>query len=455
MRRSVWRPCGPRIACWSGVIGLLILVANAPAENVRPAFSINPPRLLPAAIPGEGGEGISYGQPAWESLGEKEWFSTTGSPGRRWVRGEYLAWWIPGAHAPPLITSSTDPDLLGDVNSDQTIVLFGGGPIQREAYNGFRLRMGSWWDCERTRGWEASFFMVCPGSQSARAGSSGGSAIVGRPFVDANTGAPIAQLVSDEGLGGFVDVRTNATLLGAEILYRHNLFRHGDCYDSFSKDAVMEISLHHQRGIATRLDLLAGFRYLHYSDSVMIREELLVIDRPGIPPGTEFDVFDSFRASNHFYGLALGIDYSGQWKRWSFAARPQLSIGVVDRRVSIWGETTVSVPPPNQSINQYVGGLLALDSNIGDYRSSQFAVVPELDLQIGYLIHPRWRLLMGYSCLVFPGLARAGEQIDPVVNPDLIPPVIDPTSEPARPAYLARRSDVWMHGVTAGIEYRW
>jgi hypothetical protein len=64
-------------------------------------------------------------------------------------------------------------------------------------------------------------------------------------------------------------------------------------------------------------------------------------------------------------------------------------------------------------------------------------------------------LLMGYSCLVFPGLARAGEQIDPVVNPDLIPPVIDPTSEPARPAYLARRSDVWMHGVTAGIEYRW
>ena len=454
MRRSVWRPCGARIACLSGVIGLLILVANAPAQNVRPAFSINPPRFLPAAMPGEDVESLSDGQPAWELLGEKEWFSTTDSPGRRWVRGEYLAWWIPGAHAPPLITTSTAAGLLGEVNSDQTIVLFGGGPIQREAYNGFRLRMGSWWDCERTRGWEASFFMVCPGSQSARAGSRDGSAIVGRPFIDADTGDLEAQLVSDEGLGGFVDVRTNSTLLGAEILYRHNWFRHGDCYDSFSKDAVVEVSLRHKRRLGTRLDFLAGFRYLNYSDSVTIREELLVINRPGIPPGTEFDVFDSFRAYNHFYGLALGVDYSGQWERWSFAARPQLSVGVVERRVSIWGETTVSVP--NQPVNQYVGGLLALESNIGNYRSSQLTLVPELDLQIGYLIHPRWRLLMGYSCLYFPGLARAGEQIDPVVNPKLIPQeIMDPDPGPARPAYFARQSDVWMHGVTAGIEYRW
>ncbi|TVS07920.1 MAG: hypothetical protein EA424_29225 [Planctomycetaceae bacterium] len=456
MQRSVRRPCGARVACLSGVIGLLILVANATAKNVRPAFSIDPPSLLPAAVPGEDEESLSDGDPAWESWGEKEWFSTFDSPGQHWVSGEYLAWWIPGAHAPPLITSSTAVGLLGDVNSNQTIVLFGGGPIQREAYNGFRLRMGSWWDCERSRGWEASFFMVRPGSQSARAGSGDGSAIVGRPFIDANTGDPESQLVSDEGLGGFVDVRTNSTLLGAEILYRHNLFRHGDCcYDSFSKDAGVKVSLQHKRRLGTRLDFLAGFRYLNYSDSVTIREELLAINRPPIPPGTEFDVFDSFRAYNHFYGLTLGVDYSGQSGRWSFAARPQLSVGVVERRVSIWGETMVAVPIPNQPVNQYVGGLLALDSNIGDYRSSQLTVVPELDLQIGYLIHPRWRLLMGYSCLVFPGLARAGEQIDPVVNPNLLPPVTDSGPGPARPAYLAGQSDVWMHGVTAGIEYRW
>jgi hypothetical protein len=126
----------------------------------------------------------------------------------------------------------------------------------------------------------------------------------------------------------------------------------------------------------------------------------------------------------------------------------------VDRRVSIRGKTVVTVPA-NRIDHEYVGGLLALESNIGDYRSSQWTVVPELDLQVGYLIQPRFRLLLGYSCLYFPGLVRAGEQIDPLVNPNLIPPVTVPVTGPARPAYLGRRSDVWIQGVTAGIEYRW
>ena len=101
------------------------------------------------------------------------------------------------------------------------------------------------------------------------------------------------------------------------------------------------------------------------------------------------------------------------------------------------------------------GFFLALESNIGDHRSSQWTVVPELEVQVGYLIRPRLRLLTGYSCLCFPGLARASEQIDPVVNTNLWPPVNGPVTGPARPASLARRSDVWIQGVTAGIEYCW
>lgn len=454
MQRIVWSGA-PRLACLSGLISLWILVANAPAQFGFSNHSMNPPGLLSTGFPDEE-EGYPLDDEAsWGSWGVAKWFSTCDSPGKHWVRGEYLAWWIPAANAPPLITTSENTLLLGVVNSEETIVLFGGGPIQREANHGFRLRMGCWWDCEQTRGWEASFFMVCPGSTYARAGSDG-SENVGRPFIDANTGEPIAELVSAPGLSGFVDIRTSSTLLGAEILHRHNLFRRNDrCYDPFPKNVVVKTSCHHKPRISTRWDIVAGFRYLNYSDSVTIGEQLLVINFPPSQEGTEFDVFESFRAYNHFYGLAVAVDYSGQWRRWSFAARPQLNVGVLDRRVSIWGETTVTVPEPEPSVNRYVGGVLALESNIGDHRSSQFTIVPELDVQVGYAIHPRWRLLMGYSCLYLPGLFRAAEQIDPVVNLDLIPPVTDPASEPARPAYFARRSDVWLQGVTAGIEYRW
>jgi hypothetical protein len=300
--------------------------------------------------------------------------------------------------------------------------------------------------------------MVCPGSQSARAGSSDGSLIVGRPFIDAETGNPSAQLVSGAGVGGFVDVRTSSTLLGAEVLYRHSLCcRRRCCCDAFRRDLVQEVSFRDKPRIRISRDLLGGFRYLDYSDRVTIREQLVLIGDPNLGPssGTEFDIVDSFRAHNDFYGLALGADCSGHWGRWSLAARPQVNLGVVDRRVSIRGRTVTTVPEPVASVDEYAAGILALESNIGDYQSSQWTVVPELDVQVGYLIRPRLRLLTGYSCLYFPGLARASEQIDPVVNTNLWPPVNGPVTGPARPAYLARRSDVWMQGVTAGLEYCW
>lgn len=42
MQRRMRRPFGKRIACLAGVIGLLILVANVSAKEVRPPFAITP-----------------------------------------------------------------------------------------------------------------------------------------------------------------------------------------------------------------------------------------------------------------------------------------------------------------------------------------------------------------------------------------------------------------------------
>jgi hypothetical protein len=444
------------LACVTSLVVSGIYVANAPAEDSHSASPLISPSLLTVDTPEEYIE-ASLDESDPLARGEMDWFQPDDSPGRYWVRAEYLAWWLPGAQSPPLITTSTDPNRLGDLDTDDTIVLFGGGRLQRDWNNGFRLRTGKWLDCEQTRGLEASFFMVCPGSQLARAGSHDGTLIVGRPFIDAITGDPRAELVSDTGLGGFVAVRTDSTFLGGEVLYRHSLCCERHCDDSPSKGSVKDRSFFRKSRICIRPDLLAGFRYLNYGDSVTIREQLLVIDRPDLflNPGTQFDIVDSFRAYNDFYGLALAVDCSGNWGPWSLTARPQVNVGVVDRRVSIRGGTMVTVPEPDGSVDEYAAGVFALESNIGDYRSSQWTVVPELDLQLGYLIQPRLRLLLGYSCLYFPGLARASEQIDPVINPNLLPPVIDPVTGPARPAYPAQRSDVWIQGVTAGIEYRW
>ena len=60
----------------------------------------------------------------------------------------------------------------------------------------------------------------------------------------------------------------------------------------------------------------------------------------------------------------------------------------------------------------FAGGLLAQSTNIGHYSQDNFAVVPELDLNLGFQFTRHTRVVVGYDCLYWSKVARAGEQID-------------------------------------------
>ncbi len=457
---------------WVATLAICLLgiggMSGVSVANGSHGTTVTPPgsytRYCATTCPHTHPKGTADCDPAKKAACMKDGCHTCGPPGRHWVRAEYLGWWIGGAETPPLITTSPEGTLREDagvIGTPGTEILFGGGRLNRDMHSGFRLRMGTWFDCNRKHGLEGSFFLLAPNSDSATAGAGEGSLIVGRPFINANTGQNAAQLVEFPGLAGVVDARSRTSLLGAELLGRHNMFCDPYCcYDPYSKPFA-DHTADYKRRACVRQDLLVGFRYLNLSDRLTIRESLEVLETPTgedplfpeIADGTRFDIEDRFRTTNDFYGLKLGFDYLRHHGRWSLEARPQVSLGVMDRNVSIFGETRVTNVDDSEVL--YPGGLLALSSNIGHYRSRQWTLVPELDLNVGYLIHPRTRLLVGYSCLYLPGVAWAGQQIDPVVNPELIPPPADPIEGPQRPAYLGRWSSAWVQGVTAGVEYRW
>jgi hypothetical protein len=425
-------------------VGVVLTLSDAHADS-RVSFS---DRIwLDPSVPTEEDDLPEFSdlKEVLDSIGKTSWCCPCGPPGTHWIRAEYLAWWMTGSDTPPLVTTSPPGTAIGDagvIGAPGTTIVYGGSSLNDDLQHGFRLRAGTWLNCERTCGIEASFFMLCPDSGSFRAGSADGSAIVGRPWIDANTGQNEAELVSyPDELAGFVNVRSRSSLLGAEALFRHNLCCDPCCcYDPCNPCRT-----------CIRRDLLVGFRYLNFGDSVTISESLQPLG-PAFVPGTQIDVVDRFRTQNNFYGLKVGLDCARHRGRWSLEARPQVSVGILDQQVSIRGRTEVAVPGEPTLV--YEGGLMALSSNIGTYRSSQFAIVPELDLQVGYLIRPNLRVTLGYSCLYFPDLVRAGEQIDPVINPELIPPVTNVTG-PLRPEFRRRESDAWIQGVTAGLEYRW
>jgi hypothetical protein len=352
------------------------------------------------------------------------------SPGRFWVDADALLWWMRGANLPPLVAASppgSPRGAVGVLGTPATSVVFGGSQVNDELNVGGRLTVGWWLDCDRTFGIEGYFFQL----ESQAHGFSGGTpGVFGRPFVNAVTGAPDAELVS---LPGFLDGRVQASassgnLLGAGLLGRANL-----CC-----------------GCSYRLDALAGYRYLSLSDRVAIGENLTSTDptQAVVPLGTNIVVADSFHALNQFHGGDVGLAGEFFWHCWTLSGTARVAVGSTHERVDINGATAITVPGFPPAISP--GGLLALSSNSGTHTRDVFTVVPEVRVQLAYEFGPHLSVHAGYSFLYWSQVARAGDQIDLAVNPALLPPAM-PGASPLRPAFSFQGSGFWAQGIDLGV----
>jgi hypothetical protein len=81
-------------------------------------------------------------------------------------------------------------------------------------------------------------------------------------------------------------------------------------------------------------------------------------------------------------------------------------------------------------------------------------VLPELQARLGYRLAAGWTISAGYHLLVWPHVARSAEQIDTTVNTQLLPPPLDPSTGPQRPAYIGHTSTFWIQGLTLGLQAR-
>jgi len=353
--------------------------------------------------------------------------------GRIWVDVEVLLWWMKSANLPPLVTANPPGTALANVGvlgAPGAVVLFGGSGVNSDLTVGGRLTAGFWLDDDLMNGIEGYYFQLGAQAQRFRAGTPDN---VARPFIDAATGLSDAQLVSFPGfLDGSVRVSAaSGSLLGAGALARTNLY-YGGWY---------------------RLDALAGYRFLSMCDRVGIAENLTSADpaQAVAPLGTNLLVVDHFQASNQFHGADIGLAAELRWYAWSFGGTARVSLGATHERVDINGFTTVTVPgfaPVTSS-----GGLLALSSNSGNHTRNIFAVAPEVRFQLAYQFSPRMRVHAGYSFLYWSNVARAGDQIDLVVNPALLPPPL-PGATPLRPAFNFQGTSFWAQGIDLGLEFR-
>lgn len=370
----------------------------------------------------------------WEefrALGE-----TTYEPrGRVWASAEYLLWWIEGQRVPPLVT--TGPvESAGVLGAPGTTVLFGGKDVEDDAHSGGRFSIGTWLNECQTIGLEASYFFLGTRGTEFTAGGSGlpGSPVIARPTVNGITGGETAELVNFPGAeSGTIHVSTSSRLQGVEVNALGNIC----CACCYS------------------IDLLGGFRYLELREGIGIAENILV--NPSVPTigGTTFSVMDQFDTRNQFYGGQLGVRAEYRWGKLFADLAGGAALGTNHEEIDIHGTTVIT--PPGGPRTTLAGGILALPTNSGHFSRDRFAVVPELDVLIGYQVTPRIRVFVGYGLLYGINFARPGDIIDRTVNLTQIPSTAGPGTlvGPARPALVLRDTSFWAQGVSLGVEVRY
>jgi hypothetical protein len=368
---------------------------------------------------------------------------------RSWAQVEYLLWWVKNAPLPVPVVTTGDPNVGFDPNHLTTVntagaigqrgtqVLLGDNSINWPAFSGMRLTLGGWVHEEEFFGVEASGFILEHRTKrfaaaSDRAGNPPLYFPISTGIAGAERGIPIADPL--RGFSGAVGVISTVQLWGAEV---NGIF-------SLIRNPALEFTL------------LAGFRYAD------LRENLQIYNTTtDLIFGNVTNLNDSFNTRNQLYGGQIGSRLAVQRDRFSLDITGKVALGATHQVVDIQGNTTQAGPNPlvPPGLGTFPGGLFAQSSNIGQRSANQFAVLPSLELKLGYEISERTRVFAGYDLMYWSQVVRPGNQINHSVNLSQNA-VLDPNGlgklvGPAQPAPLFKRSDFWAQGINFGLEFHY
>ena len=452
----------PRSFCWGLWMGLSLLLVSGMPASAQPVL---PP---PGFAPGEVDDSTFVPSPDryTGSDSDSQIFDSTSSQGyprrnrilsgdrriaaergtrvlieddepplpRVWFRSEALLWWSKSSPLPvPIVTNGSPDDAIpGGLGQPGTSVLIGGQNISLPVRGGGRFTLGLSFDAEQTWGIEGTYFSLANSrvSQGVFSDGGAGSPWLAVPYYNPLTLGEDATPIALPGeFAGQAVVSLTSFLQGTEINVLHNVFN----------------------SAGVRLDLLGGFRYVNLQENLLFATE-----SPNVYPNPPafFNTFDQFNASNHFYGGQFGLRASYDRARFFMNATGKLALGSTFETVSANGATFTNVG----GYASAPGAYLSQPTNIGSWTSSQFAVVPELDLNVGVRLAPWASFIVGYSFLYLSSVARPGEQIDRVINPSQSSAISTnfPASltGPSRPEMVIHHTDFWAQGLNFALEFR-
>jgi hypothetical protein len=376
-----------------------------------------------------------------------------GSPGRVWLRGEYLMWWTKGVELPPLVTTGSEfdpPEQAGAIGYPNTQIIFGDRVVGADMRSGVRTTIGLWLDdCHR---WSFEVEYLTIGSRSSSFSQSFlDNSVLARPYFNVYLNTQASHLVAYPGLvEGRIDVEARSDFQSIGEWIGYNLCSSNECGGCEGMgEQVCDVPF----AFGSRTDLLIGFRYCRLNDYVSVSENL-VNKEFGPYYDTTSQISDNFRTRNDFCGSEIGLRTQLYRGRWSLDILTRIALGNNHQTVSIEGSTQSTGEAGNDA-----AGVLALGSNSGTYTRDSLTLIPQLTMRLGYQLNCRWRAYVGYDVLYWGSVMRAADQIDfdPInsrlnVDSRNIPPTT--AGGLPFPQYPGKSTDFWAQGINLGTEFR-
>jgi len=393
-----------------------------------------------------------------------------------WASGDYLLYFANDQHVRFPILTTGSPNQAGVLGQPTTTQLITGDNIKYSAISGFRLAFGFFGDADRRFGFELGGMYT----ERKRFGqqfsatldnlTSVGIPVLARPFIDTTTGANSTLVVGSSNLGvGRIRFDTSTSTYSINPNGVLNLYRTAP-----------------GSRWAMSLDFLMGYKFLElkedfnvFSETGLNQVTITPIFRPGpfgvpiqigtritptpvavggvttIAPAT-VSVSDRFTATNRFNGGTIALRSEIRYGIVTLTTTSKLGIGNMHQVLEIQGTTAFANPATGLGGSAF-GGLYANPTNIGKFDNDEFAVIPEINLNVGVNLTRSLSMYIGYNYLYVNKVARPGSQINPNIDATTIP--FSATYGNAGSVPGTRRlfvqDEFWLQGVNFGFQLRY
>ena len=373
---------------------------------------------------------------------------------------EYMHWWVKDAPlSVPLVSTGPEANKEGFLINSGTTILYGapfspavGGNDKQSfpGFNGARLTVGYWLDDAQRYAVEASGFLLQSRTTTYQAqGDSSGSPGMRVPVFNTIPYAPGGGCDPDNPMVCLVPQTEDGVPLsipgdltgGVKIT---NSLQLGEF------DLTGVVPLYHDAN--WKISGLAGGTFLQLNEGFNLTANLAGLPTSDLYAGQSGYSVDEFKTRNRFYGATLGLRGRYSYGPIFLEGTGRVSFGASQEVLTVNGGYADFGTMFASTSGPY--GIFAMPANEGKFTQVHFAVVPEVQLKVGYNITPSIALTIGYDFLYDSNVIRPGDQINRNVPKGQTFQQDGTTASLTSPARLFRTTDFYAQGISIGLVFR-